>query len=406
MVEGPQGTLRRWTGIPIEVRVVHGETGDTLTAVGIALADRRTPSEGPSSMSPVPMRLDGAEFRLDVSPTNFGEPRSNLAFVVEPPEGLLVGTDAAVMRRSVRVSPFARALRATVPLRRATEIDIDVRWDDRHRVRGEIRDFTVRIGGRTYDVPPRAPHRVLVPYLLGESAHVRAAVGASVDEVVVPFVGYAPRIAAALRLPRHVPPNVEDDRSGSYRGPSCVAHGCGPSPDLPEGTAVLDMRVLLRDGRPAEGAGVRVRAASNPRADTYTSVDAEGRAYLVQMGAGTYSIEIEATGMVPIKATAELAAGEHPVIHLIEPIGETAEITVVNARGARLPFARVDVYTDHLGLLPGGVQLLDHFTGPDGICRIERVPDQRTAFYARWAGRSGCGFWTPGEPLTITIAEE
>ncbi len=192
-------------------------------------------------------------------------------------------------------------------------------------------------------------------------------------------------------------PRDEDGASGDDSmgfGESLGEGRFAPSAD--GGSIAVTMRA--RDGSPLGGTVVYVRDLGYARGVEGTSADVyldeRGRAELRSLRAGEYSVESRHGGVLPLRGTVTVRAGEAATVDLQESPGGTLVVRAVDAAGKPLPYAALSLVTasDRDAVFfdeRDGVQRLDSYTDLDGRRRLERVEAGRITVSATWGARHG-----------------
>jgi hypothetical protein len=315
---------------------------------------------------------------------------------VDPPDGYMLAAEGPVYRR-VRISRFARSLRATIPLRRVVEVDLDIRSVSGHRLTRQLREIVAYVGGERY-----VGKTIRVPFLRGEELYALVRTSSSWAEVRVPLED-----TRRMTIPVRVPRRRDGTPTGShYRGPVGSVPHCGRDTRW-YGSSTLDVWVRRFEGSLATGVSVRLQSMIGRRVHDRERVGVDGRARFTGLPAGDYSLSIAEPGFVTTQTIVTLDDADAQTITMDEEPGVDGEIHVRNAQGLRLPFARVlvDDGQHHTGLDADGAQHLDRHTDASGRCAIPRMSPLPIDVSVDWAGTCTGGRLTPGEPLHVTTRE-
>lgn len=147
-------------------------------------------------------------------------------------------------------------------------------------------------------------------------------------------------------------------------------------------TGHVEVTVLRRDGRPAEGAQVRLRGRT-------LRADARGVARFENVREGAARAELQEPGLVASGEAFDVKPGETVRATLREAQGGTLVVRVLAHDGEPAPCAAVALSRwAHWAELKAGVQRLDPYSDERGVRVLERVPAGARRVTATWAGLS------------------
>lgn len=330
----------------------------------------------------------GAEARVAFNPKG----RLQRPYDVEAPVGYLDWESSWY----VPISRYATALTAKHPLRREVDVVIVPVDADGEDVRGaQVSAFWT--ANRTESSPQTEAWMLGgiplkgVPFFPGVPLSVR--------------VGAPPNLRgdAAVVLPKHPHEPVEVKvvlkarREGSSAAEYVETENDLPYQEswAPERTkdaptalsGVLEILVLRADGRPADGARVRIPGVGVRR------TAADGYLRIPKVLADEYEISLVEPGLVSCADSVPVVAGTTARLTLHEPDGGTLTVTVKDEEGVGLPFARFLVQTASgvpwVDLDASGVQRIDPFTDAQGVRVLTRVGPGDTIVRAVWGNRLG-----------------
>ncbi len=184
-----------------------------------------------------------------------------------------------------------------------------------------------------------------------------------------------------VRLPAH--PNEAQETSVGF-GYGC---GCGLVRRRDNGSGTLTVSVRRRNGEPAARTNVLLHLKGNRYGDT----DAEGNVTFRGLPAGYFSIQVREVGFVYAEAKGTLGDGGRDHVALTEPEGWTAHLRVVSVEGYPLPYAALEVRTEH-GIpyvrLENDVQTLALYTDSRGEATLARLPKGAITVIAEFGTRT------------------
>lgn len=196
--------------------------------------------------------------------------------------------------------------------------------------------------------------------------------------------------------------------------------------DLPrDGDATLRVRVVRNDGTPARRVTLRLRARASPadsrndvKWETYVVTDDEGRAtrndlYMRRDGNQEdqcVSIVLAEPGLAYTSMDVPLRPGGTADCELREPKGEEIALTVLDAEGKPVPWARVSAETrDERDWqwcpVEDGVADAAPRTDRDGRIVLRGLPEGKLWISAESCGRSARQELTTGRPATLQFTD-
>ena len=300
---------------------------------------------------------------------------------------------------SCRISPYAKRIIARYPLRRETDIYLDVQSEDTHpfeirRARGSLETDTLDSLSVVADTLNRLRLRG-VPFYRGarlsllfqtsdgtRGANVEARLGATHDQ--------------PLRLPVKVSRLFYNDVSsytnGMKLGIDVRSFIKAPMPPLDFfrnvqrlGDLAVEIKVVRRNGEPARGAEVWVESSSRV-------TDELGIARFSALAAGTHRVVVLGSGIVGMKRSIDLNSGDTTFLTtFMEPRGATLEVHVTDTKGLRLPFAEVVVTRAGIGSwidLHEGTQRIDNFTDEHGTRLLRHLPPGKTSIEVKYGSQT------------------
>ena len=233
-----------------------------------------------------------------------------------------------------------------------------------------------------------------VPFLPGAKVRVQAArqvgdrlwVESAVSE---PLEHPADHLHIDVRLPKNPAFLSVSQQSATHRHRVTVttigtAANEGASSE-PAKRGSVTIRVLRRNGDPARGARVRIGpqlVASNEK----------GLAVFDSLPIGEHDLLVSQPGLFSIRRRIDVEANKESRLELVEPLGGTVEVLVVDDRGKALPYASLSVRTASGDLwldLEGTTQRVDPYTDRGGRRVLHNLEPGRIRVQASWGGRAG-----------------
>ncbi len=166
------------------------------------------------------------------------------------------------------------------------------------------------------------------------------------------------------------------------------------------GSASLTVLLLRRDGRPAAGAALRLSGPVSRRA----RAGPDGRATFDRLPAGVFEVATVEPGLVHASASVRLDQGTALSLDLLEPMGWTGTVTLLDEEGRPVPFAALEIEQEcgaPYAVLEGDLQVDGLFTGPLGCATLRELSSGQAIVTARFGSRVARATIHPASPLAI-----
>ncbi|MCC7136870.1 MAG: carboxypeptidase regulatory-like domain-containing protein [Planctomycetes bacterium] len=336
--------------LPMRVAILDAETGAEVHGARWGFAAEPSGSAG-ADVVPVPRRV-AADEALDVACRPPDETTLVRCDALPGGQGFGPGFVDEEFVHGVRVSRYATALCAVVPMRREALMWLRVFEPDGLT---PARSHTTEVsaggrelltgGGASTDGRPILMRGV--PFQRGEPWRV-IATGPHGSTTVEGRFGKDPGTAVVVEAVLPAPSGLGSvKRHRSLRcGSGCSGRLVLEDDDAPRGDVRL--HVLRRDGRPAAGATVRLEFVGEAVApcvpdDVVVTLDDAGRATVRDLVVGPWRATLREVGLVPTARTLAVVAHETVDVDVAEAAGGAVDVLVVDADGDPLPFAQVEL---------------------------------------------------------------